>query len=225
MELNNCGRVARPCYGLIYIITGHYGSGKTNIAVSLALENKNKTTVVDLDIVNYYFRTADFKELFAENSIDLLSAMYANTNIDIPVLGFSLDGIEGDIILDVGGDDAGATALGVYTDYLKTQEYQMYYVINKYRYMTANPEDTLELMREIEKVSNLKHTAIINNSNLGEETTAEIIDSALGYADEVARLANLPLLFTAIPDYIHSEKYKPIKIYVKKPWEDDNGKN
>lgn len=210
---------------MIYIITGHYGSGKTNTAVNLALQNKNKITVVDLDIVNYYFRTADFKELFAENNIDLLSAMYANTNVDIPVLGFALDGIAGDILLDVGGDDAGATALGVYADYIKTQDYQMYYVINKYRYMTANPEDTLTLMREIENASRLRHSAIINNSNLGEETTADIIEDSLDYANEVARLADLPILFTTIPENIYDGKHKPIKIYVKKPWEDDNGKN
>ena len=104
----------------INIITGHYGSGKTNVSVNMALdlaEKGEKVTVVDLDIVNPYFRTADFKELFGEHNISLTVPTYANSNLDIPALGFDMNGIadrEGYIIIDVGGDDEGAKALGRY---------------------------------------------------------------------------------------------------------------
>jgi hypothetical protein len=206
---------------MIYIITGHYGSGKTNIAVNLALENTEKTTVIDLDIVNYYFRTADFKELFAEKNIELLASPYANSNLDIPVINMQIEGIGGDIIIDVGGDDAGAAALGVFADYIKTQYYKMYYVFNMYRYMTNTPSEALELMYEIEATSKLKHTALINNSNLGNETTTEIVKNSFQYAEKLQDISKLPLLFTAIDKNLSEniQNVKPIEIFVKKPWD------
>jgi hypothetical protein len=196
---------------VIYIITGHYGSGKTNIAVNLALERSKyrEVTVVDLDIVNYYFRTADFKELFEKNNIKLISSEFANSSADIPSIGVNLEGLTGDVILDVGGDDEGAKVLGVFD----IKEYVMYYVFNRYRYMTQTPAEALDLLYEIETVSKLKHTALINNSNLGDETTPKIIEDTLSYGKELSEISGLPLLFTSNYD-------KNIDIFVKKIWED-----
>ncbi len=212
----------------INIITGHYGSGKTNVSVNMALDlaaRGERVTVVDLDIVNPYFRTADFKKLFGEHNISLTVPTYANSNLDIPALGFDMNGIadrEGYIIIDVGGDDEGAKALGRYKPVFDRYDTQMLYVINRCRYLTKEPQEALQLMYDIENASGMKCDGIINNTNLGSETDSEIIRSSVEYADKVCRAAGLPLVaVTAEAGYLDGiEKAYPIKIYVKKLWEE-----
>lgn len=212
----------------INIITGHYGSGKTNVSVNMALdlaEKGEKVTVVDLDIVNPYFRTADFKELFGEHNISLTVPTYANSNLDIPALGFDMNGIadrEGYIIIDVGGDDEGAKALGRYRKVFEKYDTQMLYVINRCRYLTKEPAVALQLMYEIENASGMKCDGIINNTNLGRETDRDIVLGSVAYADEVCREAGLPLVaVTAEASYLDGiDKAYPINIYVKKLWEE-----
>jgi uncharacterized protein YfiM (DUF2279 family) len=197
----------------ITIITGHYGSGKTNTSANLAMRLAREgqaVSVVDLDIVNPYFRTADFKELFAGANINLIASKYANSGLDIPALTFDVAGIiEGNhyTIIDVGGDDEGAKALGRYAPKLNAVGYEMYYVINKYRFLTRTAEEAAALMREIEAASGLKCTGLINNSNLGANTAQEDIDASLPFANEVAELTGLPL-YTL-----------PAEIYVKTIWQ------
>lgn len=216
----------------ITIITGHYGSGKTNLSVNLAVnaaKEGKKVTVVDLDIVNPYFRTADFQQLFNEMGITLLATDYANSNLDIPALSFDVEQLacqnNGNLIIDVGGDDAGAIALGRYADALEQfrDEIEMIYVINKYRYLTHTADEVLALMSEIETAARMKHTAIVNNSNLGSETTAETVANSAEFAAETAERAGIPLLFTTCPEDIaefsENENIYPIKIYVKPLWE------
>lgn len=212
----------------INIITGHYGSGKTNVSVNMALdlaEKGEKVTVVDLDIVNPYFRTADFKELFGEHNISLTVPTYANSNLDIPSLGFDMNGIadrEGYIIIDVGGDDEGAKALGRYRKVFEKYDTQMLYVINRCRYLTKEPVEALQLMYEIENASGMKCDGIINNTNLGRETDRDIVLGSVAYADEVCREAGLPLVaVTAEAGYLDGiDKAYPVNIYVKKLWEE-----
>lgn len=214
----------------ITVITGHYGSGKTNISVNLAMKlakQGNKVCVVDLDIVNPYFRTADFENLFSEYGVELVKPMYANSNLDIPAISFDLERIAGEdgyLIIDVGGDDSGATALGRYSEALFAykDDLDMFCVINKYRYMTRSSDEALKLLYEIETASRMKHTGIINNSNLGMETTAETIRNSMSFAEETAKKANLPLVFTTyrnsveIPDIPNTEC---VEVYVKPIWE------
>ncbi len=210
------------------IITGHYGSGKTNVSVNLALnaaKQGRKCTVVDLDIVNPYFRTADFEELFKENGITLRAPMYANSNLDIPALNISIKSIldESDcVIIDVGGDDEGAKALGRYANVIKEcSDREMLYVINKCRYLTKEPDEALELMREIEAAGGIECTGIINNTNLGAETTAEILSASQEYARAVAQKAGLPVAITTgkaefLTDV--TDNPMPVEIYVKTLW-------
>lgn len=211
----------------VTVITGHYGSGKTNISVNLALDliNQGKSvTVVDLDIVNPYFRTADFADLFKSKGINLIAPMYANSNLDIPALNFDIKSIlnrDDYIIIDVGGDDAGATALGRYNDSLKEADINMLYVINCFRYLTKEPEEALTLMREIEVAGRLKCDGIINNSNLGFETTGEDILKSVTYAEEISQHSKLPVLATTgiseiLPKNVPTPY--PVKIYVKTLW-------
>jgi len=216
----------------ITIITGHYGCGKTNLAVNLAVNAASegeKVTVVDLDIVNPYFRTADFKQLFQECGVELIAPDFANSNLDIPSLQFDLEQIadsEGCVIIDVGGDDAGAFALGRFAEALSAYgkcDLDMLYVVNQRRYLTADANEALELMFEIENASRMKHTAVVNNTNLGCETTLNVVEESLEFASEVAEKAGIPLLFITCPEdcaeFSEIENIYPVKVYVKPLWE------
>jgi len=211
----------------LILITGHYGSGKTNFAVNLALKeakNGKRCTVIDLDIVNPYFRTADFEDLFRENGITLRAPLYANSNLDIPALNIDLRSItdEADcVIIDVGGDDEGAKALGRFADEISSVGYEMLYVINKYRYLTKEPEEALELMYDIERASGLRCTGIVNNSNLGAETTKGTVRAGLEYAKSVAEAAGLPLFATAAKAEampLEADNPLSVSIYVRTMW-------
>ena len=213
----------------ITIVTGHYGTGKTNYSVNLALEaarTGEPVTIVDLDIVNPYFRTADFGSLFAEHGVTMITPDYANSNVDIPVLNFDLERIASDpgyLIVDVGGDDAGATALGRYAEAFAQygEQLDMLYVINCYRYLTSTPQEALEMLYEIEQASHMKHTGIVNNSNLGSETTAAHIESSLPFARELARQAGLPLLYTTYDDRLSPSGggLHPVHVHVRPIWD------
>ncbi len=194
------------------IVCGHYGSGKTNIAVNLALNLRKRNAglkiyTADLDIVNPYFRTADAAEILRKADVEPLIPEFANTNVDIPSLPPKMMGMmRGDFrdavsILDVGGDD-GAVVLGMYNMYIRQTGYDMYYVINMYRPLTAAPEEVYLCMQDIEAVSGLKCTKIINNSSLGAETTADDVADSVEYARECAKICGLPLIcHSYCPEY------------------------
>jgi hypothetical protein len=220
-------------YKRINIITGHYGSGKTNIAVNMALDLRKrgkKVCLVDFDIVNPYFRSADMTCMLEGKGIKVMASVYANSNLDIPAIPSNINLIFDDksytVILDVGGDDAGAAALGQFSrQIIEENNYAHYYVINARRSMTQTAEEAVEILREIEQISHLKADFIINNTHLGNETDAQIITSSYSFADEVCRLSGLPLAFTAVKSdiakKIHNDKNKiyPVQIFVKTPWE------
>lgn len=215
----------------ITLFVGYYGSGKTELAVNYAIALKQMgkdVVIVDFDIVNPYFRTADFAKLFEERGVTLAASMYANTSLDIPAISFDMERMayeDGYLIIDVGGDDAGAIGLGRYAEGFSAyvpDQLDMWYVVNRYRYLTEEPQETLELMYEIEAVSRMRHTGIVNNSNLGKETTAETILRAVPYAEEIAAQAKLPLVCTtcrkdltvSVPDIL------PVEVFVKPVWEE-----
>ena len=211
------------------VVTGHYGSGKTNFSVNTALDiagRGEKCTIIDLDIVNPYFRTADFGELFREHGIAVHAPVYANTNLDIPSLNIPLESILADggyVVIDVGGDDEGAKALGRYAPVINAfADKEMLCVINKYRYLTKDAPDAVQVMREIEQSAGLRHTGIVNNSSLGAETTAETVAASLGFADEVSKLTGLPIRATcAVEGAMPENAPEPyvIKRYVHNLWE------
>ena len=193
------------------IITGHYGSGKSNISVNLAIEyakKYKKVYLIDCDIVNPYFRSADSKELLEANGVSLIAPLYANTNLDIPALPadiqkvFATDCIA---IWDIGGDDSGAIVLGRYADSITRDGYEMYYVLNFYRPLTETSDEMTELMYEIESSSHLKCTALINNSNLGSETTASDVTATFEEANNVSQKSGLPLKYICVKNTIASE--------------------
>ena len=188
------------------ILCGHYGSGKTNVAVNIATELKKScdtVTVADLDIVNPYFRTKDSESFFAEQGIRLICSPYANSNVDIPALPQEMYAITDDrsmtAVLDIGGDDRGALVLGrLAPKILAENDYEMLMVINCYRPLTRDAASTMEVMREIEYAGGIRFTGLVNNSNLGASTTAEDILASREYAEEVANLSGLPVVMTSV---------------------------
>ena len=188
------------------LLCGHYGSGKTNVAVNLAFylkEQYNNVVVADLDIVNPYFRTKDSIDDFKARGIELICSEYANTNVDIPALPANMYRLTADkditAVIDVGGDDRGAYALGRLVPEIKAENnFDMLMVINGYRPLTPDAESTIEVMREIEEACKLKFTGLVNNSNIGEETRAEDIIKSIGYANEVSQASGLPIVMTSV---------------------------
>lgn len=213
------------------IFAGHYGSGKTNIAVNWALylaqENKN-VAIADLDIVNPYFRTKDSADILEEKGIRLISSPFANTNVDTPALPAEAYAVlEKNVtgIIDVGGDDRGALALGRYTPaILEENNYEMLFVINKFRPLTKTADDCIAVMAEIEEAAKIKFTGIVNNSNLGDATTADDVLSSIPYAHEVSEKTGLDIKMTTVKASLFDqlseniENVFPIKLYVKQSW-------
>ena len=190
----------------ITVFSGHYGSGKTNVALSVALglaRSGQSVTVADLDIVNPYFRTKDSARELEKAGIELICSDYANTNVDIPALPQSMYAITDDrsrkVVVDLGGDDRGALALGrLAPAILEENDFDLFAVINMFRPLTKTAEETVGVMKEIEATSGLRFTGLVNNSNLGEETTPETVLSSLPYAEETARLTGLPIVMTTV---------------------------
>ena len=197
----------------VTLFAGHYGSGKTNIAVNYALKLKKdgeNVVIADLDIVNPYFRTKDSKDVLEKNGIKLISSEFANSNVDFPALPQEMyevtDNKSEFAVLDIGGDDRGAYALGRYTPSIKEENnYEMLLVINKYRPLTADAESVVEIMREIEQAGGIAFTGIGNNSNLGEETTAQTVLNSVEYASEVSRITGLPVKMTSVQQSLYDE--------------------
>ncbi len=190
----------------ITLFAGHYGSGKTNIAVNYALYLKSlgeKVVVADLDIVNPYFRTRDSLNEFTEAGVRFISSQFASSNVDLPALPQDvysiLDNSDESAIMDIGGDDRGAYALGRYSDAIKAENnYEMVFVFNKYRPLSPTAEDAAEIMAEIENACHIKFTAIINNSNLGEVTTPQDVIASVPETEKLSRMTGLPVIMTTV---------------------------
>ncbi len=193
-------------YKRLTLFAGHYGSGKTNLALNYAYwlwERAPKVTVADLDIVNPYFRTKDAEADLRAAGIELISSAYANSNVDVPAMPKEtyalIDGRDSLGVLDIGGDDRGALALGRYVpSILAEDDYEMLFVVNRSRPLTRTAEDAMTVFYEIQTACGLPFTAIVNNTNLGLATTAEDVLASLDYADEISRLTGLPVKMTGV---------------------------
>lgn len=175
----------------INIFTGHYGSGKTEVAVNFAIKNK-ADIIADLDTVNPYFRTNDAREVLEGEGIKVISPYYAGTNLDIPALPpevYSVFAGKNKAVLDVGGDDDGAYVLGRFHEYFKEERPEVYFVVNIFRPETDTVEKIVEMVRAVECSSRLKVTSLINNSNLMDETER----SHIMRGEEIVRAASREL--------------------------------
>ena len=200
-------------YKRLTILCGHYGSGKTNIAVNMALDlrsRRDNVAIADLDIVNPYFRSKDSEQEFREHDIRLICSEFASSNVDLPSMPADLYSITDDkslsVIMDIGGDDRGAYALGRLRDMILAEnDYDMLMVVNKFRPLTPDAPSVIEVMREIEAACGIPFTGIINNSNLANETTADDVLGSVPFAEEVSGLSGLPLVLTTVEDRLYGE--------------------
>ena len=194
----------------ITLFAGHYGSGKTNLAVNYAMRLKESgcdTVIADLDIVNPYFRTKDSEAELAAYGIRLICSAYANTNLDAPALPAEMYDVVNDrstyAVLDIGGDDRGAYALGRYTpQILEENDYEMLFVANFYRPLTKTAAEAYEVMREIEAAGGIPFTGIVHNSNLGAQTTPDDVLAKEHLAKELSALCGLPVVMTGASEAV-----------------------
>ena len=171
----------------------------------------------------------DVLNMIEENGIKMLAPDFANSNLDIPALNFDIEQIsckDSTLIIDVGGDDRGALALGRYAPDIRAEDdYEALLVINMYRPLTANARDCAEIMHEIENSASIPFTGIVNNSNLGSATTAEDVLESIEYANEVSRLTGLPVKYTCVREGLYEalkdriENLKPIRLYVRQSFD------
>ena len=193
------------------LFAGHYGSGKTNLAVNYAMALRaqgHEVMVADLDIVNPYFRTKDSAQELKAAGIGLISSDFANTNVDMPAIPSAAYGLfeRRDVcgVIDVGGDDRGAYALGRFVPMIKDEnDYEMLFVINQSRPLTTRVGAAIEVMREIEGACGLPFTAIVNNTNFGEETCEDDVRNSQVYAREIANRTGLPIKYTAVKENLY----------------------
>ena len=188
----------------VTLFAGHYGSGKTNIAVNYAIalkEQGERVAIADLDIVNPYFRTKDSRAALERAGVSLISSAYANSNSDMPSLPSETYSVfhnrDTCAVLDVGGDDRGALALGRYRPYLlEENDFEMLFVVNFHRPLTRVPEQAFEVLREIEIASKLSFSGLVNNSNIGRDTTSETVLKSQALALELSGICGLPIKMT-----------------------------
>lgn len=188
----------------INIFTGHFGSGKTEVAVNYAVklsELYDKTSIVDLDIVNPYFRTTDARENLEKRGIWVVTPMYANTNVDVPALPPEVNTLfekkDYRVVLDIGGDDLGARVVSRYRDEIIEDDYELFFVVNTRRPMTDTLEKIEAMFYEIESSSRLKITKIINNTNILHETTEEVILEGHKLLEKIAQKYDVPIGFVS----------------------------
>jgi hypothetical protein len=211
---------------------GHYGSGKTEVALNFAKELKkeyDKVCIIDMDIVNPYFRTKDAQAQMEEAGIRVIASEFAGSNVDIPTLPPEVHAIFDDpsykYVLDIGGDEDGAIVLGGFARRLSQMDYDMFCVLNQRRPMTATPQEAADYIREIEAASRLSCTGLVNNTNLSWETTSEIVAQSVPYAQETATLTGKPVVMTTATQEVAAqlegtiENLQPIRIHIVYDWE------
>ncbi|TCS84058.1 ATP-binding protein [Tepidibacillus fermentans] len=222
----------------ITIITGHFGSGKTEISINLALKQKDnyeKVALTDLDVINPYFRSREVSLLLEEKGIELIAPKGQLATADLPIVSGEIHRVLHDLryqlVIDVGGDKDGATTLGQYYNEIKDQDYQMIFVVNTNRPYVSTVEGIRETIQNIEKATRLKVTGLINNTNLGMETTMEHILAGYEITREASAQLNVPFLYTTISQHVMADMVREslgkehlvitIDRFMRLPWEMD----
>lgn len=227
----------------VTVVVGHYGVGKTNFSLNLAFdaaERGQDVTLVDLDVVNPYFRSSDFDAQLEAKGIKRVNPVFAGSTLDSPSISGAVATVIEEarrnaasgqcVIIDAGGDDVGATALGRFAGNVAQGPYTMLYVVNRYRNLTQAPEEAAAVLREIEAKSHLKATGVVNNSHLKQETSEETILDSLAFAEETSRIVELPLVLSTVPNEYIDQKSTliskndglqtvyAVQVYVRTPW-------
>lgn len=217
----------------IRIITGHYGSGKSEFSINYALklrkEVEGRLAISDLDVVNVYFRSRGRKEFLEENGIHLISSSVDAPTLDIPALSAEIHtpllNKDYNNIIDLGGDKVGATVIARYKNMIDDDDYDMFFVVNANREKTQTAEEVMKYIDEIEKASKLKVTGLINNTHMLKATTIDDIKKGQEVCREVSNLKNIPIKFISclealvkeIPEDFEGDII-PINLYLRDDW-------
>lgn len=208
------------------ILTGNYGSGKTELALNLALYYANaglRTKLVDLDIVNPYFRSGEKSREMENAGVRMLMPTFALTTVDIPALPAEIQSVfelpSDKVIFDVGGDDTGAAALGRYHYAFEQRKNEtvMALVVNCMRPLTQNAEDIADLAVRIRDRSRMPIDMLINNTNLGGSTSPDMIENGEKITEETAGNLSVPCVVSAgMPEIISSAICKYPKMSIRR---------
>jgi hypothetical protein len=218
----------------LIVVIGAYGSGKSEYSVNLS-GRYNATSkgvmLVDMDVVNPYFRTRDVREQFENTGIEVVAPLGENQYADIPMLspGISaaISKYDKTVILDVGGDPAGCRTLARYIEDIKKRGYQMHLVVNTKRPFTADKAGIFNMIDMLEETSDLKITELVCNTNLMEYTDEEVVTSGIKIIEEAAKEKGLAFekylvledYDEKIPDNILGKTKMTMNYFLNKPWE------
>ena len=215
------------------IFAGNYGSGKTELSLNMALSfsKQGSTVLVDMDIVNPYFRSAEHGELMRAHGVKLIAPTFANTAVDLPVIGpevFASFGYDF-AVYDAGGDPVGTSVLGsIAHRLLEWGAPDFYYVVNARRPLQRSPQEITEMLRLIEGKARMRITGIVNNTNLARETTVEDLLHGRAICAQVSAQTKLPVVFTSGEKMVLEEYKKQtgdenlfeLTIYTRPDWLD-----
>ena len=220
------------------IVTGHYGSGKTEFSVSLAIMLAGKAnpfdaiSLIDLDIVNPYFRSREKRELLKEYNISVFGSVYdSEIAAELPALGANirapLESNTTGVIIDTGGNDTGALVLNQFTKYFTDDDTAVFAVVNANRPDTSDIKTIIEHITSIEKITNLNVDGLINNTHMLRETTAADIIYGNELCEEVCRQTGKYLLCNCFTDTVCSSELTgclnnliPLGLYMRPTWLD-----
>ena len=216
----------------IRIIVGHYGSGKTEFSINYAVklaEKKEKVVLVDLDVVNLYFRSREKTDELKQVGVKVIGSSIKGNAVDIPAISAEiytpLQDETYEAVLDVGGDPTGARALGRYSEYFIEGKYDMFFVVNANRPETQTVEKSMEYLRKIEDTARAKVTGIVNNTHMLKSTTVEDVMRGEKLAEELSSAANIPIKYTVALEKIAkdlpvnpSDNIFPIHLYMREEW-------
>lgn len=218
----------------IRIITGHYGSGKTEFAVNYVKKLREsvdgRVAIADLDIVNVYFRSREKKEELEEKGIQVIASNLDTAVADVPAVSGAMAmpviNKEYQYVVDLGGNDVGTLVLGRIKPLLDHAEADFFMVVNAYRPNTSTPEGIIEQMENLEYAAGLKVTGFINNTNLVRETTAECLLHGDEVLKEVTKRTGVPVKYVSyvkdvmteeIPEGLSGELF-PMEFNMRKTW-------
>ncbi|NBI31344.1 ParA family protein [Enterorhabdus sp. P55] len=249
-----CGRAAvLASLAPVTVIVGHYGVGKTNLALNLAIDAARagyEVVLADLDVVNPYFRSSEYRGALEAAGARLVAPVFseAGTSLDVPSLTGGVAAAIAEayaragepsarpfrLIIDVGGDDAGATALGRFSAAIAAGPHALWYVVNPYRSLTPGAAEALAVLGEVEVKARLRATALVANAHLKADTDAAVVARALPAAGEAACAAGLPLAFATAPKRLARQELDelsaqvpgafvyPVEVVVRTPWETES---
>ena len=219
-----------------HVFVGNYGSGKTELAIHHALmaaEEGKETMLVDMDIVNPYFRSSEKSGILERQGVQVIQPYYANTTVDVPALPPEIfapfDKGCDYAVFDSGGDPVGAAALGLLVEKFRQaeKETEILYIINTLRPMQGNAEDIIQMLHEIQEKSKLKVTALVNNTNLARETEPEHVIEGQRLVETVGKKTGIPVAFACAKEEIFTEvqeqldcPVKKLHIYMRPEWLD-----